>query len=219
MMEFSKETDKILPALHAAIPTLGVIIKDGVNTHTDSKYATINGVKAAIDQPLYNAGFLLIDTLDGDGFVTRVTTRLCHVESGQWVQSTFSAGVPAAKAAQFAQAVGSLQTYGRRYNRVGLLNLSAHDDDGNAAAIAPVVHWLDQIADEKNNRTYAEMIDAAVEAVEKKGGDVVFEIAEKLLGKAQAQLQNAGDAAIQEKHDALMAALTRAQSNELAEAA
>ena len=62
-----------------------------------------------------------------------VETRLVHAESGQWVSGTSACGVVAGD----AQAVGSGQTYMRRYGLMSLCGLAPEDEDGQAARGAP----------------------------------------------------------------------------------
>jgi hypothetical protein len=62
--------------------------------------------------------------------VVRITSRLYHLASGQWIGSAIDLYLP-----DTMQALGSAITYVRRYSVVGLLALVAEDnDDGSAAS-------------------------------------------------------------------------------------
>jgi hypothetical protein len=61
-----------------------------------------------------------------------VRTIIRHIPSGTEVESDFpltDLSTP--------QKIGSSQTYARRYNLLGLLNIAAVDDDGNTASNIP----------------------------------------------------------------------------------
>lgn len=59
-----------------------------------------------------------------------VVTKLIH-SSGEWLSSELALPMP--KGAN-AQAIGSLNTYGRRYGLASICGIAQTDDDGNAAS-------------------------------------------------------------------------------------
>jgi hypothetical protein len=99
------------------------------------KYATLEAVIDTIRPACLEAGLVLLQSpeLDSASGTVSVETRLIHAESGEWV-SVVSA---CAAATGDAQAVGSAQTYMRRYGLMSLLGLAPEDDDGQAARGAP----------------------------------------------------------------------------------
>ena len=122
----SETVTKVLGALLAARKEYGSVKKNAHNEFTKKPYADLSSVKEAIDEALLNAGIIVLDQLDTEGATAIVTTRAIHAESGEWVGSKFAGE---AKGQNVAQEVGKLYTYGRRYNRLGLFDLAAEDDD------------------------------------------------------------------------------------------
>lgn len=99
------------------------------------KYATLEAVIDAIRPACVEAGIVLLQapSLDPQSGVVQVETRLVHAASGEWVSCTSACAANAGD----AQAVGSAQTYMRRYGLMALLGLAPEDDDGQAARGAP----------------------------------------------------------------------------------
>lgn len=104
-------------------------LKDAKNPHFKNKYATLQSVREAVDEPLRKHGFAYTQTFEPaaelDAGVVIVTTLL-H-ESGEKITSKLF--VPATK--RDAQGFGSCITYGRRYSLEAICGISSEDDDGN----------------------------------------------------------------------------------------
>lgn len=147
-LEFSAETDQILPAILAFRRACsGMVGKDGVNPFYGSTYSTLAAVKRAVDGPLNNADLLVIHGTRILGYHTirqydkerrqwiegvcarmAVTTYLMHAPSGQYVRNS----IVMDSRDTGPHAIGSVETYGRRYNTLALLDVAPEDDDGNA---------------------------------------------------------------------------------------
>lgn len=99
------------------------------------KYATLEAVIDAVRPACVEAGIVLLQapSLNAESGVVSVETILVHAASGEYVSCTSSCTANAGD----AQAVGSAQTYMRRYGLMSLLGLAPEDDDGQAARGAP----------------------------------------------------------------------------------
>lgn len=133
-MRSSETTDKLYPALLAAIPAFGALHKSATNPHFRSNYLPLDGLVDAIAPALRAQGIIIMQGSDpqDDNGVTLIT-RLVHAPSGQWVENVVR--VPMDKGT--AQGAGSAITYARRYGLQALLGLVADDDDDGNAASAP----------------------------------------------------------------------------------
>jgi len=123
---------KIAGALAEAHKTFKAIKKDRTNPFYKSKYADLEAVIAATVLSLAESEVAVVQSPSTTERTVMVTTLLAH-SSGEWFESDLT--LPADKDDKFnAQTVGSAITYTRRYALLGMLNVSAEDDDdGNAA--------------------------------------------------------------------------------------
>jgi len=116
--------------IEAARPNFKVIVKDKENTFFKNKYATLDGVIAAVQQALVDEGVRIATRtimLDSGEFVIGV--RLVVIDTEEYEESTFplTVGKP--------QEQGVAITYARRYALTAMLNLCTEDDnDGNLVA-------------------------------------------------------------------------------------
>lgn len=133
-MKSSDSLAKISPALVKALSAMEDVTKDAQNPafKRDGKatgYASLGAVIEA-SKPILSAHGLAV--MQGGGAYTSgalaITTRIIH-ESGEWIETTME--IPLAKADP--QGAGSGVSYGRRYALMAILNMTAVDDDGNAA--------------------------------------------------------------------------------------
>ena len=107
------------------------VAKDGVNPHFGNKYTTLESVIDYL-KPILNAtGFTVMQSLDILDGGQAVSTRLVHVESGEWIQSETICPV---KDPTNPQHLGSAVTYLRRYQLKTVCGMSEIDSDGNLAA-------------------------------------------------------------------------------------
>ncbi len=150
-MNTSEQVDKLLPALLAARGDFDPIVKKGLNTFLKAKYVQLNDLLDAVEPALTKHGLLITQsvgetTTDYASFYEMVakygkviepavigrlslTTRIWHVASGQWIETTSGGTYTHEKGISVAQAMGKLITYLRRYALTSLLLLSTESDD------------------------------------------------------------------------------------------
>lgn len=106
-------------------------MKDSLNPHFKSYYATLQSVWEAARPVLAANGLSVVQTFDDtDGSRMSITTTLLH-SSGQWIRGTLTMVPQRAD----PQGIGSAITYGRRYGLAAILGIvTDDDDDGNAAS-------------------------------------------------------------------------------------
>lgn len=124
-MKTSESIIKIAPAFLKAQKKIEHAIKDGMNPHFKSKFASHEAVIDACKKQLNDEGIAILQPPDG----MSIETILIH-ESGEW----FSSLTPiVCKEENNPQALGSAITYAKRYGLQSMVLLPAEDDDGNAA--------------------------------------------------------------------------------------
>lgn len=137
MLTMSEQITKIASALLAVQSKVSGVQRDA---KADAgrrvyKYATLEAVIDAVRAACIEAGVILLQApqLDAATGTVSIETRLVHAASGEWVACVSSCAANAGD----AQAIGSAQTYMRRYGLMSLLGLAPEDDDGQAARGAP----------------------------------------------------------------------------------
>lgn len=132
-MKTSESITKISAALLKAQKEMEGAKKDANNPFFKSKYADYNAVLEACKGPLNNNGITIlqphrIDNLQDKSFMV-VETILLH-ESGEFI-----AGETKVEVAKIndPQALGSAQSYARRYGLQSIVSLPSEDDDGESA--------------------------------------------------------------------------------------
>jgi hypothetical protein len=131
----SPDTDKIIPALVAALNQMSDIPKThkaDIPTKTGGKYTyTFADLKDVLSylRPVLKEHGLAVFQMAYTDTGTAVATTLLH-ESGQWIESP-PLRLPSG---QDAQSHGSSITFGRRYSLMALCGLATEDDDGGAAS-------------------------------------------------------------------------------------
>jgi hypothetical protein len=147
---FSPECDQIILALFKFHEICaGLVEKDGTNPYYDSDYTTRAAQKKATDAALQKAKLFAITNTRVMDYPTvrqfdrdkntwyeticcrvRVSTFVVHKDSGQWAWNA----VDMDGKDSGPHAMGSMITYGGRYNMGCLLDLASEetDDDGNA---------------------------------------------------------------------------------------
>lgn len=113
----------LLPALAAAIADMPDPRKNAANPHFKNKYADLGEVMECIAGPLAANKLMVTQTMEG---ARVLRTRLWHVPSGEWLDSTME--LQAEKAGM--QPMGSAITYARRYALKSLFGMVDVDDDG-----------------------------------------------------------------------------------------
>jgi len=132
-MTSSEQTDKLIPALVAALAEMPHPAKDGTNPHFGSRFATLPGVLSTVRPVLARHGLAL---LQAPGTGTRgpvVHSTLMHA-SGQWLELP-PLEMPAVKSDP--QSWGSCLSYTRRYAVLALCGVAGEDDDDGHAASQP----------------------------------------------------------------------------------
>lgn len=123
----ARVTPKLAMALVKAQSEMDAAAKDGQNPHFKSNFATLASIIDACRPALAKHGLaVLTPTTSRDGVVT-VHTLLMH-ESGEWLRSEMST-----ENCRGVQAIGSAESYLRRYGQQGALNIATEDDDGHEA--------------------------------------------------------------------------------------
>lgn len=129
MFKTSETRKNLFGAILRAKKNFDPVIKDSTNPFFKSKYESLNGVLDAVENALNNEGVILLQPSSTDGTSNFITTRLEHVETGEYADSTLKL-----EKTNNMQEVGAATTYGRRQTLKGVLGLKAEDDDGNAAS-------------------------------------------------------------------------------------
>lgn len=111
---------------------MGAAIKNASNPHLKSKYADLGSVMEAAMPALHANGFAIMQPSGGDERGLYVETILLH-ESGE----TFTSRIYLVMGKQDMQALGSAQTYARRYGLMGMAGVVPDDDDGEATKRPP----------------------------------------------------------------------------------
>lgn len=130
MIQTSQTTLKVTKALFAAQKAFKPVLKGAENPFFKSKYADLNSILEAVSDLLEAEGVMILQPVHTDGTQNLVTTRLLHVESGEFVDSTMKLELTKLT----MQELGSAVSYARRYTLQSLLTLQAEDDDGNKSS-------------------------------------------------------------------------------------
>jgi ERF superfamily len=128
-MKTSEQIDKVLPALANVKQNLQAVIKGTKNPFYKSSYADLNTHLEAVEPLLEQNGLLLFQPVVDNTTNNVVTSRIYHVQSGQYVESSMKL-----VGETDMQKAGSGVTYARRYTLSSLLSMTAEDDDGNHAS-------------------------------------------------------------------------------------
>lgn len=130
-MKTSTEMGKFHKAYANLQTQITGVAKSGTNPHFGNKYTTLESVIDYLKPVLSAAGFTVMQSLDTLGGDQAVSTRLVHVESGEWIQCENFCPI---KDPSNPQHLGSAITYLRRYQLKTICGMSEVDDDGNQGA-------------------------------------------------------------------------------------
>jgi len=120
----------VFTALTAAQGEMGPLVKGAVNPYFKSRYATLDDVVNAVRPPLNSNGLCFhFETQAGE-----MVAVLTHGES----ETSIRCGVPLLVSKNDIQAFKSAATYAKRIGLESLSGVAPEDDDGNAAAAAPI---------------------------------------------------------------------------------
>lgn len=130
MMRTSDSIMKIAPALLKAQREMEGAKKDSNNPFFKSKYSDFNAVLEACKGPLNDNGIVILQPHKLENNIMVVETILLH-ESGEFISGETQ--VVVAKQND-PQALGSAQSYAKRYGLQSIVALPSEDDDGNAGS-------------------------------------------------------------------------------------
>jgi hypothetical protein len=163
-MDRSESIKELAAALAKAQAALKPAVKDSVNPHYKSKFASLGAVWDACKEALAANGLSVCQLpVSGENGKVGVTTVLMHA-SGEFIAETLT--VPLAK--QDAQGVGSALSYSRRYALASFLGICSEDDDDGHAASQPPKKRAERPAPEPNGKP---LLDVLREAVKEAGAD------------------------------------------------
>lgn len=130
-MKTSDSIAALAPALLKAQREIKDVVKDGLNPHFKSKYATLDSVIGVCKEALNANGIVFLQGgEETNGETLSLVTRLLH-ESGEWIESTLAMK----PVKPDPQGIGSCITYARRYALAAICGVTSEDDDdGNAAS-------------------------------------------------------------------------------------
>ncbi len=150
----SETLNELFAALSKAQGEMTSAINRNVNPFYKSKYATLEDVRLAYQEPLTKYGLCLVQTqtLDAAGKLYLITT-LGHT-TGQWIKSVLplQIGPEGSRKGNPLHELGSSITYLRRYAITSLLGIATGDkekeedlpkndeDDGNALTVSPKIN-------------------------------------------------------------------------------
>lgn len=125
----SESIAAITAAMRDARKSYDPIRKDHENPFHKSRYATLSGVLAAVDEALGKNGLLVLQSTRWEAGELWLDTTIEHV-SGEWVASVYPLF-----ASNYCdpQRVGASLTYARRYVVQMMLGIAPEDDDGETA--------------------------------------------------------------------------------------
>jgi len=128
-MQTSESIGALAAALAKAQAEMKGAVKDSTNPHFRSKYADLSSIREAAVGPLAKHGIAVVQGVEAEGPVVRVSTTLVH-ESGEWMRSTLTM----TSLQDTPQGIGSTITYGRKYGLASMTSVAPEDDDGNEAS-------------------------------------------------------------------------------------
>jgi len=108
-------------------------LKDGINSYTNSSYATLKSVMEVCRNVLLSHGIWMTQyPISADPGHLGLVTKIVHVSTGQWQSSFIHMPLPK----NDPQGYGSAITYARRYGLSALVGIiSEEDDDGQGAML------------------------------------------------------------------------------------
>ena len=132
-MTQSESIAELVAALVAARADMAPVVKDAVNPHFKSRYASLDAIIDATAPALAKHGLAIIQAPWEIETGAVLITTLAH-KSGEWTR-----GIQLLRPTKNdPQGIGSAMTYARRYGWQSIIGVAAdEDDDGNSASRAP----------------------------------------------------------------------------------
>ncbi len=152
-IESSAEINKLSAALVRAQTGLGLVVKDGLNTHLNSKYMTLGALTKEVQPRLAQNGIASFGSPARELRTGKpiYLLRLIH-KSGQWIQSAIPLVIFEQKGVNAAQSVNSAVSYARRALLSSAMGVATEDDDGNAADGQPAESRSDEPQPQRKSR-------------------------------------------------------------------
>lgn len=120
---------QIYAALIKAQQAMGPVKKEARGNY--GKYATLDTVIDAIDQPLHDNDLTYVQLIRTEAEKSVLVTQLIYAPTGEAIESVYPILCIEDKN---PQKFGGSITYARRYSLMALLGLAPEDDDGNSAS-------------------------------------------------------------------------------------
>ena len=130
MTDHSPTLGALFGALAQAQGEIGRASKNAKNPHLRNHYADLGSVWDAIREPLSRHGIAVVQmaVASEDGHRAGCTTYVGHGESGEWIRGELLMPVSVGKGVTVAQAIGSVQTYARRYALGAAIGVTTGED-------------------------------------------------------------------------------------------
>jgi len=132
-MELTLSSEKITELAKTMISvqqSLVPALKDGINTYTESSYATLKSVMEVCRNALLSHGIWMTQyPVSVEAGHLGLVTKIVHADTGQWQSSLIEMPLPK----NDPQGYGSAITYARRYGLSALLGIITEDDDAESA--------------------------------------------------------------------------------------
>lgn len=130
-MEWSEETDQVIPAFVQLQSAMAAVPETGRNQHLRTTYVELPAILAEIRRTAPAVKLAVIQEPERENeHVLRVWTTFLH-ESGQWARASIVVEITPGKGQSANQAFGAAITYGRRLALCSLLGIvEGSDDDG-----------------------------------------------------------------------------------------
>lgn len=125
-MEKSEQINELAAALAKAQSEIQNVAKG--KEGYGYKYADLASVLEIARPALSKNGIALIQSASYADQSVSVTTTLAH-QSGQWIGATIAMPVQVGKGMSYAQAIGSVITYARRYLLAAMVGIAQEDND------------------------------------------------------------------------------------------
>ncbi|NDV24724.1 ERF family protein [Desulfovibrio sp. JC022] len=127
----SPEITELAGAMLKVQQTLKPAAKDGQNSFTNSKYASLQSVMGTCREALLANGIWLTQLpVQVEKGNLGLISKIVHAESGQWQSSLLVMPLPKSD----PQGYGSAMTYARRYGLAALIGVvTEHDDDAEGS--------------------------------------------------------------------------------------
>ena len=152
-MEWSEETDKVIPAFVQLQSAMAAVPETGRNKHLHTSYVELPAILAEIRRTAPAAKLAVIQEPERESeSIVRVWTTFLH-ESGQWARASIVVEITPGKGQSANQAFGAAITYGRRLSLCSLLGIVEGSDDDGGHRGAPGSHHHEERRQPRRDRS------------------------------------------------------------------